>query len=178
MGGRPGLFAAGSRCLETRGGCCRGARARRSRPRGVAAAGGARPAARAEEVAGLVVDKIALGEVIGDAGGVIHMPVREEDVFRAEHVALAAANVEGQVHLREHEEGLLAGQREAHHADSVMLDFKHTWCHGGVITARTKKVPLFGRIRLTHIMLGGRLVITTRRGIGYASRWSNETQAV
>lgn len=58
----------------------------------------------------LVVDELALGEVVGEPGGVIHVAVGEEDVVDAEDFALRAADIECEIEFGRDDVGFFAGE--------------------------------------------------------------------
>ncbi len=99
--------------------------------------------AREDDGAGLHALEIALGEVVGDAGDVVHVAVREADVVGGEGELGTAADVEAGVELGELDDGLFAGDGVADEGklregeageflDEVgALDFGGIWQRGG-----------------------------------------------
>ena len=64
-------------------------------------------------------DETALGEVVGDPGGVIHVAVGNADVVDGDDLARGPADVEGDVVFRRDDDGFLAGEGETDESDAV-----------------------------------------------------------
>ena len=75
-----------------------------------------------EDFAGLHALEVALGEVVGEAGDVVHVAVRDAGDVAGESEVGGAADVEADVELGDLDEGFFAGDAVADHVELAERD--------------------------------------------------------
>ena len=68
--------------------------------------------------------EIAMREVIGDTGGVVHMAVGEQDVIYGYNLVWGLADIEANVELRHRDDGFLAGNRIADYIQVIYRNLR------------------------------------------------------